>query len=153
MTITPWQEYDCPVQQTDTDLFDDEMVCYGQTFHCHWCGGNHTAGFDVTINTYTADGEWVELPTNTQNLDELRSDVTEKPSLREAAQLALEALIEAEDAVRNGYEAANAMYAGYPTRQPRVDGLKTLWHQHVKAIEALAAALAVPDPGIQGAKE
>lgn len=38
-----WQSYDCPVQRTDMDLFDEDMVFKGQAFHCAHCGGNHVA--------------------------------------------------------------------------------------------------------------
>ena len=68
----PWQEYDCPIQQADVDLFDESMVYQGQTFHCHWCGGSHTAGVDVNINTYAANEDSVELPKTLEELNELK---------------------------------------------------------------------------------
>ncbi len=57
-----WQSYDCPVQRTDMDLHDDEMVFKGQAFHCAHCGGNHVAGFGVAVETFVRVGEETEYP-------------------------------------------------------------------------------------------
>ncbi len=70
--LGPWQEYDCPIQQTDMDLHDDQMVHHGQSFYCCHCGRNHVAGTEVTVNTHNSHGQFVELPANAQELQALR---------------------------------------------------------------------------------
>lgn len=75
MTREVWQEYDCPVQQADADLFDDQMVYKGQSFHCHWCGGEHVAGVDVWVETFESFQDSTvhpELPESAEALAKLR---------------------------------------------------------------------------------
>ncbi len=70
-----WQSYDCPVQCTDMDLFDEEMVFKGQAFHCSWCGGNHVAGFGVEVETFARVGEdttYPDLPETAEALQRLK---------------------------------------------------------------------------------
>ena len=57
----PWQEYDCPIQQADTDLHDDDMVHAGQTINCSWCGDQHPAEI---AQTYDHNRNVVPLPVN-----------------------------------------------------------------------------------------
>lgn len=61
MSMQPdiWQEYDCPVQQTDIDLAMDEILIVGQVFHCCICGGEHTATEELIGGTMVnlGDGE------------------------------------------------------------------------------------------------
>lgn len=70
----PWQEYDCPIQKTDTDLEGDLMVYVGQKFHCHWCGGDHTVGVDVDVASYNANGGLVDTPTSEAEMQRFRLD-------------------------------------------------------------------------------
>ncbi|ABX35870.1 hypothetical protein Daci_3232 [Delftia acidovorans SPH-1] len=70
-----WQSYDCPVQLTDMDLFDEEMVFKGQAFRCSWCGGNHVAGFGVKVETFVRVGEdttYPDLPETAEALQRLK---------------------------------------------------------------------------------
>lgn len=70
-----WQSYDCPVQRTDMDLHDDEMVFKGRAFHCSWCGGNHVAGFGVEVETFVRVGDettYPELPETAEALQRLK---------------------------------------------------------------------------------
>jgi hypothetical protein len=70
-----WQSYDCPVQRTDMDLHDDEMVFKGQAFHCAHCGGNHVAGFGVEVETFARVGDettYPELPETAEALQRLK---------------------------------------------------------------------------------
>ena len=61
MTTQPdiWQEYDCPVQQTDMDLSMDEILIVGQVFHCCICDGEHTVTEELIGGTMLnlTDGE------------------------------------------------------------------------------------------------
>lgn len=57
-----WQAYDCPVLRVDMDLSDEEMVYKGQAFHCAHCGGNHIAGFGVSVETFIRRGEETQYP-------------------------------------------------------------------------------------------
>lgn len=71
-----WQSYDCPVQRTDMDLFDEDMVFKGQAFDCAHCGGRHVAGFGVDIETFIeVDGErrFPDLPETAEDLERLKS--------------------------------------------------------------------------------
>ena len=70
-----WQSYDCPVQRTDMDLVDDEMVFKGQAFHCAHCGGSHVAGFGVAVETFARVGEdttYPDLPETAEALQRLK---------------------------------------------------------------------------------
>ncbi|MPT05716.1 MAG: hypothetical protein E2582_16075 [Delftia sp.] len=70
-----WQSYDCPVQRTDMDLFDEDMVFKGQAFHCAHCGGNHVAGFGVAVETFARVGEettYPDLPETAEALQRLK---------------------------------------------------------------------------------
>lgn len=70
-----WQQYDCPVQGSDMDLFDGDMVHKGQAFHCTHCGGSHVAGFGVDIETFVEiDGErqYPDLPETAEDLRRLK---------------------------------------------------------------------------------
>lgn len=70
-----WQSYECPVQRTDIDLFDEEMVFKGQAFHCAHCGGNHVAGFGVEVETFARVGEdttYPDLPETAEALQRLK---------------------------------------------------------------------------------
>lgn len=70
-----WQSYDCPVQRTDMDLFDEDMVFKGQAFHCAHCGGNHVAGFGVEVETFARIGEdttYPDLPETAEALQRLK---------------------------------------------------------------------------------
>ena len=70
-----WQSYDCPVQRTDMDLFDEDMVFKGQAFHCAHCGGNHVAGFGVSVETFARFGDettYPELPETAEALQRLK---------------------------------------------------------------------------------
>ena len=71
--------------------------------------------------------------------------MTDTKSLREAATMALEALTDSVDNVRNEYTEAESMYRNYPTRHGKVSLLKTSVDKHEAAIDALCAALALPD--------
>jgi hypothetical protein len=70
-----WQSYDCPVQRTDMDLHDGEMVFKGQAFHCAHCGGNHVAGFGVEVETFArvgVDTTYPDLPETAEALQRLK---------------------------------------------------------------------------------
>lgn len=70
-----WQSYDCPVQRTDMDLHDDEMVFKGQAFPCAHCGGSHVAGFGVEVETFASVGEdtaYPDLPETAEALQRLK---------------------------------------------------------------------------------
>lgn len=70
-----WQSSECPVQRTDIDLFDEEMVFKGQAFHCAHCGGNHVAGFGVEVETFARVGEdttYPDLPETAEALQRLK---------------------------------------------------------------------------------
>ena len=70
----PWQEYDCPIQESDTDLEGDLMVFNGQRFYCHWCGGHHIAGVEVDIQSFNANGDSVDTPKTPEELRWFRLD-------------------------------------------------------------------------------
>ncbi len=59
----------------------------------------------------------------------------------EAMKLALEALENSVDLVREDAYQAEKLYGNYPTRQGKVNGLKVLADDHEKAITALREAL------------
>lgn len=61
---------------------------------------------------------------------------------KEAMKLALEALENSVDLVREDAYQALKLYGNYPTRQGKVNGLKVLADDHEKAITALREALA-----------
>ena len=61
---------------------------------------------------------------------------------KEAMKLALEALENSVDLVREDAYEAEKLYGRYPTRQGKVGGLKVLADDHEKAITALREALA-----------
>ena len=61
---------------------------------------------------------------------------------QEAMKLALEALENSVDLVREDAYQAEKLYGNYPTRQGKVNGLKVLADDHEKAITALRQALA-----------
>jgi hypothetical protein len=61
---------------------------------------------------------------------------------KEAMKLALEALENSVDLVREDAYQAEKLYGNYPTRQGKVNGLKVLADDHEKAITALREALA-----------
>jgi hypothetical protein len=61
---------------------------------------------------------------------------------KEAMKLALEALENSVDLVREDAYEAEKLYGNYPTRQGKVNGLKVLADDHEKAITALREALA-----------
>ena len=60
----------------------------------------------------------------------------------EALKLALEALENSVDLVREDAYEAEKLYGNYPTRQGKVNGLKVLADDHEKAITAIKEALA-----------
>jgi len=60
----------------------------------------------------------------------------------EALRLALEALENSDDLVRENAYSAEQLYGNYPARQGKVRGLKALVEDHEKAITAIKAALA-----------
>ena len=62
----------------------------------------------------------------------------------EAMKLALEALENSVDLVREDAYQAEKLYGNYPTRQGKVAGLKVLADDHEKAISALREALEQP---------
>jgi hypothetical protein len=62
----------------------------------------------------------------------------------EALKLALEALENSVDLVREDAYNAEKLYGNYPTRQGKVCGLKALADDHEKAITAIKQALAAP---------
>ena len=64
--------------------------------------------------------------------------------LHTAAKLALEALENSVDLVREDAYQAEKIYGNYPTRQGKVNGLKVLADDHEKAITALRQALEQP---------
>lgn len=69
-----WQAYDCPVTGNDSDLHGTELVYSGKSFPCHWCGGNHTAGFGVDVETaIDQDGgrRFIDLPKDAEELQRL----------------------------------------------------------------------------------
>lgn len=43
VTIERWQDYDCPDSGIDFDLWDEQMVFEGDSFHCSGCWGEHVA--------------------------------------------------------------------------------------------------------------
>jgi hypothetical protein len=61
---------------------------------------------------------------------------------KEAMKLALEALENSVDLVREDAYQAEKLYGNYPTRQGKVNGLKVLADDHEKAITAIKEALA-----------
>ena len=61
---------------------------------------------------------------------------------KEAMKLALEALENSVDLVREDAYQAEKLYGNYPTRQGKINGLKVLADDHEKAITALKTALA-----------
>ncbi len=63
---------------------------------------------------------------------------------KEAMKLALEALENSVDLVREDAYQAEKLYGNYPTRQGKVAGLKVLADDHEKAITALREALVEP---------
>jgi hypothetical protein len=62
----------------------------------------------------------------------------------EALKLALEALENSVDLVREDAYNAEKLYGNYPSRQGKVGGLKVLADDHEKAITAIKQALAAP---------
>lgn len=66
----PFQEYECPISRIDFDFNDAEIVIYGESFYCSGCGGNHTAGVDVQMQTAIGledgDLEFRGLPKNNE---------------------------------------------------------------------------------------
>jgi hypothetical protein len=62
----------------------------------------------------------------------------------EALDLALEALENSVDLVREDAYNAEKLYGNYPSRQGKVAGLKVLADDHEKAITAIKQALAAP---------
>ena len=67
----------------------------------------------------------------------------------EALRLALEALENSEDLVRENAYSAEQLYGNYPARQGKVRGLKALVEDHEKAITAIKAALEAKDEPLQ----
>ena len=63
---------------------------------------------------------------------------------KEALKLALEALENSIDLVREDAYKAEKLYGNYQTRQGKVNGLKVLADDHEKAITAIEEALAQP---------
>jgi hypothetical protein len=63
----------------------------------------------------------------------------------EALRLALEALENSVDLVRENAYSAEQLYGNYPARQGKVRGLKVLVEDHEKAITAIKAALEAKD--------
>jgi hypothetical protein len=63
----------------------------------------------------------------------------------EALRLALEALENSDDLVRENAYSAEQLYGNYPARQGKVRGLKVLVEDHEKAITAIKAALKLPE--------
>ena len=63
----------------------------------------------------------------------------------EALRLALEALENSDDLVRENAYSAEQLYGNYPARQGKVRGLKALVEDHEKAITAIKAALEAKD--------
>jgi hypothetical protein len=47
-----WQEYDCPIQKSDSDIDTADIVIAGGRFYCHWCGQTHTAQEAGLIYTF-----------------------------------------------------------------------------------------------------
>ena len=64
---------------------------------------------------------------------------------QEALKLALEALENSVDLVREDAYQAEKLYGNYPTRQGKVNGLKVLADDHEKAITVLKEVLAQPE--------
>jgi hypothetical protein len=64
---------------------------------------------------------------------------------KETLKLALEALENSVDLVREDAYNAEKLYGNYPTRQGKVRGLKVLADDHEKAITAIKQALAAPE--------
>ena len=62
----------------------------------------------------------------------------------EALKLALEALDESVDLVREDYENAKKLYSNYPSRQARLLGLEDGLSKHEAAMTAIKQALAAP---------
>ena len=62
--------------------------------------------------------------------------------MRDILTLALEALENSVDLVREDAYQAEKLYGNYPTRQGKIEGLKVLADDHEKAITALKTALA-----------
>jgi hypothetical protein len=62
----------------------------------------------------------------------------------EALKLALEALEESVDLVREDYENAKKLYGNYPSRQARLLGMEDGLLKHEAAITAIKQALAAP---------
>jgi len=71
----------------------------------------------------------------------------------EALRLALEALENSVDLVREDAYNAEQLYGNYPARQGKVRGLKVLADDHEKAITAIKEALAQPEPNYKKALE
>ena len=67
----------------------------------------------------------------------------------EALRLALEALENSVDLVRENAYNAEELYGNYPARQGKVRGLKVLADDHEKAIAAIKAALEAKDETAQ----
>jgi len=63
----------------------------------------------------------------------------------ETLRLALEALENSDDLVRENAYRAEQLYGNYPARQGKVRGLKVLADDHEKAITAIKEALAQPE--------
>jgi hypothetical protein len=67
---------------------------------------------------------------------------------KEALNLALEALENSVDLVREDAYNAEELYGNYPARQGKVRGLKVLADDHEKAITAIKAALEAKDDAV-----
>lgn len=65
--------------------------------------------------------------------------------MRQALEMALEALNNSVDLVVEDAYNAEQLYGNYPTRQGKVGGLKVLAEQHKKAITAIKEALTQPE--------
>lgn len=67
------------------------------------------------------------------------------PSLRATLQMALYALENSIDCVREEYVGRASMWGGIPTRQKQIDGLKADLAAHEAATETARTALALPE--------
>lgn len=72
MIAEPWQEYECYLQQADSDLHGEQMVFAGGVFYCHWCGGRHIEGYDAVVTTHDAQGRVIDMPKTMKELDALK---------------------------------------------------------------------------------
>ena len=72
-----WQDYDCPRTMIDFDLFDDQLVYYGQPIQCSACAeGVHLAGIDVEVQTGVdvegGEREFHYLPRTAEELQKIK---------------------------------------------------------------------------------